>query len=91
MLLYFPSLSDVYSHIETHELENGVKYIRRTTSVGFGGDGGYGLGYVSPARDRSRQDSGSRNLSLRVIRSTATPNTSATATKCTLHRPINVE
>ena len=37
--LYFTDLSDLLAYIENHELQFKVKFIRRSTSVGFANDG----------------------------------------------------
>jgi len=39
--VYFETLEQVYAHIQSHEVEHGLKYIIRSSSVGFGDDGWY--------------------------------------------------
>jgi len=39
-MLYFETFEEVYSHIQSHEVEHGLKYITCSTSVGFGGGDG---------------------------------------------------
>jgi len=40
-MVYFETLEQVYAHIQSHEVEHGLKYIIRSSSVGFGDDGWY--------------------------------------------------
>jgi len=39
-MLYFETFEEVYSHIQSHEVEHVQKYITCSTSVGFGGGDG---------------------------------------------------
>jgi len=37
--MYFESAAEVYNAVEQHELENAVKFFKRSTTAAFGGDG----------------------------------------------------